>query len=611
MSLELKHSIGWNPAVQGGLIQHPDQQNYICPSGATVVVTSIRNPAQQAFLEGHVGTISALTASAQGTLVASGEEGEHSDVCVWDYATKQLKYRLKEHRSGIQSLAFSNDQRFLATLGKDKKLFVWDMESGNIVAKSASTSAVDQIRFGGRVKDYSGRPTCVYRIAGVMGQQLQLWAFDPAAGQISADKMREGQHRRQYTCMAWSADYEMLYCGSTTGDITELDVTCGKVNKTITVNCGAVTTLNTLTDANCMQLFVGGMTGNLIVLEWDGRDWVDMQKADLASSVTHVTSFGPSSCLVGTDNGHIYQVDIRSLQHSEVANSHVGKVTAVQFIPRSTSFATASFDGTIRVWDSSRFCTTASMKFPSKPLCLDIAPSDKGAIVVSGWQDGYIRAMNVRTGAMDWAIPNAHEGGVRCLRISSSANGAFCVSGGGDGAVRIWDLSSRMMVSHLKEHFKEVNDVAIYDDNLHVLSVSKDKTMLCWDLGEEKRIASHAQRSGGMNTVALNLDQSIMLTAGQEKNITFWSLRQPDPLDSVPTPDNVEVYAIAVAGDGRVFATGGTDGKLVLWDMASKRVIAQDKGFSSCINKVAFSPDDRQIVSVGSLGNIDIFDVRI
>jgi len=608
MSLELKHSIGWNPSIKGGLIQHPDQRNYIVASGATVVVTNLKNPTQQVFLEGHAGTVLSLTASSQGTLVASGEDGENSDVCVWDYATKQLKYRLMKHRFGIQSLAFSNDERFLSTLGKDKKLYVWDMQNGKIVAQAATSSAVDQICFGGRVKDYSGKPTCMYRVAGVVGQQLQLWTFDPASGQVTPDKMREGPHRRQYTCMAWSADYETLYCGSTSGDITVLEVACGKVQPTINVNCGAIATVNTLMDSTMKKLFIGGTTGNLTVLEWDGRDWVDMQQTDLASSVTHVTKFGPSTCLVGTDNGLIYQVDVRTLQHSELASSHVGKVTAIQFIPRSTAFATASLDGTIKVWDGACFRTTASMKIPSKPLCLDIAPSNKGAIVVSGWEDGYIRAMNVRTGELDWDIPNAHETGVRSLRISS--NGKFCASGGGDGAVRIWDLASRMMVSHLKEHYKPVNEVAIYDDNLHVLSVSKDKTMLCWDLGEEKRIASHAQRAGGMNAVALSLDQSIILTAGQEKTITFWSLRQPEPLDVLPTPDHVEVYAIAVSGDGTLFATGGTDGKLALWDMASKRISAVNKGFSSCINKIAFSPDNKQVISVGSLGNIDIFNVR-
>jgi len=607
MPLELVHTIGWNPKVRGGLIRHPDQKNYIRPSGSTVVVTSMTNPTQQTFLEGHLGAISALTASSQGKMVASGEEGDSSDVCVWDYESRQLQYRLKEHKFGVQSLAFSNDERFLATLGRDKKLIVWDMQSGNIVAKLSLTSGVEQIRFGGRVKDYSGRPTCVYRIAGVVGKQLQLWQFNPACGQISADKMREGQHRRQYTCMAWSQDYETLYCGSTTGDITEIDVACGKVVTTIEVRCGSVGTVSTQTDGNLKKLYVGGMTGSLIALEWDGKDWVDMQKVDLEEGVTHVTSFGPSFCLVGTDSGHIYQVDSRSLQPSQLADSHVDKVTAVQHIPRSTSFATASFDGTVRVWDSKRFCVTASLKIPSQPLCLDIAPSDKGAIVVTGWKDGYLRAMNVRTGAVDWDIPSAHDGGVRCVRVSS--NGAFCVTGGGDGAVRIWDLNSRMMVSHLKEHYKEVHDVAIYDDNLHVLSVSKDKTMLCWDLMQEKRIAAHTQRSGGINSVALNLDQSLMLTAGQERKITFWCLREAEPVDSISTANNVEVYDVAVSSDGTLFASGGTDGRLTLWDMAAKQIVAQAKGFGSCINKISFSPDGKQVVSVGSLGNIDVFNL--
>jgi hypothetical protein len=60
---------------------------------------------------------------------------------------------------------------------------------------------------------------------------------------------------------------------------------------------------------------------------------------------------------------------------------------------------------------------------------------------------------------------------------------------------------------------------AIYGDNSHAISVSKDRSMLCWDLQSEKRISSHRQKIGGLNAVTLTRDQKWVITAGQEQSI--------------------------------------------------------------------------------------------
>ena len=80
------------------------------------------------------------------------------------------------------------------------------------------------------------------------------------------------------------------------------------------------------------------------------------------------------------------------------------------------------------------FRTSVSMVRPptSSPLCLAVAPSLRGAIVVSGWDDGFLRAMRVSDGEVEWEIPAAHEGGVKCITVSG--NGAFCVTGGAKGS---------------------------------------------------------------------------------------------------------------------------------------------------------------------------------
>jgi WD40 repeat protein len=55
-------------------------------------------------------------------------------------------------------------------------------------------------------------------------------------------------------------------------------------------------------------------------------------------------------------------------------------------------------------------------------------------------------------------------------------------TGGNSGDVRVWEIRSRELISHLKEHSSTVTKVEVFDDDIHLLSSARDKSILCWDL---------------------------------------------------------------------------------------------------------------------------------
>jgi len=81
-----------------------------------------------------------MAVSNSGRLVASGQGGKNSDVCIWDGASGRLMFRLSEHDHGVAAVAFSPDERLLVSVGvaADNKIFAWDTQSGNIVASGKS-----------------------------------------------------------------------------------------------------------------------------------------------------------------------------------------------------------------------------------------------------------------------------------------------------------------------------------------------------------------------------------------------------------------------------------------------------------------------------------------
>jgi len=167
------------------------------------------------------------------------------------------------------------------------------------------------------------------------------------------------------------------------------------------------------------------------------------------------------------------------------------------------------------------------------------------------------------------------------------------------------------MVSAFAEHSGGVTSLAIYADDAHVLSASSDRSFMCWDLRRERRISAHTQRAGGINALAISRDQSLVLTVGKERRLQLWDIREAAPVQSFGPVHGAagEGTTVAAAHARDVVVTGGTDGLVRLWDLRAGKPVADCVGHSGRVAKLAWSPDDRQIASVGADGAVLLWNV--
>src|SRR5262249_6995679 len=82
-------------------------------------------------LRDHASGVNSVATSPDGRLLASA--GDDATVRVWDAATGQLLNTMKGHDGPVRGVAFSPDNRQLASAANDKTVKVWEVHSGQEV----------------------------------------------------------------------------------------------------------------------------------------------------------------------------------------------------------------------------------------------------------------------------------------------------------------------------------------------------------------------------------------------------------------------------------------------------------------------------------------------
>jgi WD40 repeat protein/tRNA A-37 threonylcarbamoyl transferase component Bud32 len=571
-----------------------------------------------ATLRGHEDGVMTVAYSPDGKLLASGSRDR--TIKLWDATTGQELRPLRGHRFAHKIwVAFSPNGKQLVSVGTPSQgdngpaeLKVWDVTTGKEIDNLSYKS---EERIGPAVFSPDGRylafPVGNTNRAGV----VRIW--DAQTGH-EVHTLREPA-TRVISC-AFSPDGQQLAAATVTppsgGWIKVWNVHTGEVRKNLPQQVTSSSVLTYSPDGRQLACSY----------EMAVRIWNLEKEREVCTlhghSVVNGAVFSPDGGTVATASmdGTARLWNPTSGMEIRTLRGGIGALPGLAFSPDGRRLATASFDGrVVTIWDPEIGQDSLTLRgHTGWADCVAISPdgqrlaSGSAKFAYPGNQDRTARIWDRSTGQLLLTL-RGHAAGVR--DVAFSPDGKLLATASSDQTVRLWDAASGQTVRILRGFQGTVSSVA-FSPNGQLLAANS------WSKNPEGKsgwevkllVASSGQEvlvfpthEHGVNTAAFSPDGRHLVTASNDKTAKVWDVRTGQEVCTC-RGHTMPVFQAKFSPDGRWIATAGDDGTAKLWEAATGRELRNLSGHDREVLAVAFSHDGRRLATAGYDQTVKLWD---
>ena len=503
-------------------------------------------------LEPPAKTVTAIATAPHDDRALVGRDNGVVDVV--DLATARRLVALPSHAGELIEVAFDATGRRAFSASADGVIRLCDAATG------AATGTFDH---GEPLVDAcfssdGARVACVSAAGG-------LSTFDADLRERRAPEAGE----RRFTHAAFTRDGSILVAATRDETIVSFDALDGRRRREFACGGGIRSFVLSERDS-ATRLFVGCRDGALHVFDLDSGKEVGPTLRFPSSPVSIVASEHTDHAVVIVsrgedrgDEGWAYLCDLAAGTIDRL-DEHDGRlVSRAAFRPDGRTFATTSWDTTVRVWDTHSGALLRTNTFPLRQL--DVAWSHDG----------------------DW--------------ILTRTNG---------GSAEIWYGAARPDLYDLEGHERgrAITSAAFSPDGTRALTASEDATARLWDVSSTRRGVGEIavlRHEGPVREARFGADGTLALTSSDDGTVRVWNARTGASIRS-PARHPAAVRGAVLAPTNRRFVSWSADGVVRLWDADADTPSLELVATPRSVSCAQFSPDGLEFALGGAPDEIQV-----
>lgn len=497
-------------------------------------------------MDGHLGDVSTLATSSDGSLVFSG--ARDNTIRVWDVKSHKCIREVKDqnnlqslHKGDVTNLFVLNDDQYLLSLSYDGTMHLYKLGEMAVDSKSEgdlTMISMEELLSGITETEAEHQVANDELVASVPifpGDGVAFTALNP-----------------RFPLMATSSCDSSVKVWDIQANLTQPRLLQEFVSHSESVNALACTDTNLLVSVSndyLVNVFDPKIGSRAFVVDTGASMFTVAAADDLLFAagkdyVVHVYSLNRARYYQAMEQQFLLngQRPPRAMYNLVTLTGHAGKVRSVAFSKPLGLVASAGEDGMVLLHslpelgpvdvartitpteDAERTLTDHDGMVTGVAMSDDV---DGSVYLASVGSDYALNLYNVSRSCKRVLCEKAHQGIVSVVAFGHGACAKLALTGSWDSTIKVWDVTVGECVKELRFHSERITGLCVSKDGKFLVSTAADKSVLLYDI--EKDFLPVARYAADDECNCVCFVDNMVAVGYLSGVIRIWPLPSEDP----------------------------------------------------------------------------------